>query len=339
LIRLSAIIVVGGSAQEQRTSSDATFHAAGDVVATSLAAVELLGSSPLERTICRLQSQGVESIRVVSSAGRSGSDLELGVQYEVAPDAEAAWEQAADFCRQHAERGTDVILIMRLGAYVEVSLERFVENHRDRAKGVTRLYDQNGPLDIWLIDGERIRKNQHLTCVRDMLTDRPSRYAGCSYVNRLENMSDLRRLAVDMLLMRCAARPGGTQTKPGVWIDEGAVVDKSVRLVGPSYVGRNARIRPSVLLTRFSHVESNCEIDFGSAIEDSSILSNTYVGPSLDVMHAVVSENHITHLQKNVALEILDPLLVGNTASNAPVHSVKHRAMTARWMERLIQTS
>jgi len=338
LIRVSAIIVVGGSDQEQRTASDASILAAG-VISTSLSSVELLGSSPLQRTIRRLRYQGVECIQVVSTTERSGSDDEVGVPFEIALDSEAAWAKAADFAREYAERGTDVILIMRLGAYVEVSLERFVENHRDRAKGITRLYDHNGPLDIWLIDGERIRKNQHLTGARDMLTDRPSRYAGCSYVNRLESMSDLRRLAVDILLMRCATTPGGTQTKPGVWIDEGAVVDKSVRLVGPSYVGRNARIRPSVLLTRFSHVESNCEIDFGTAIEDSSILSNTYVGPSLDVTHAVVSENYITHLQKNVALEIMDPLLVGNATSNVPVHSVKHRAMAAHWVERLIQTS
>jgi hypothetical protein len=340
LSRISAIVVVGDSIQKSFGSRETDALKSGSVFQTPLAFLELLGSSALQRTLAQLQSAELESIRViVSELPTKNLLLTPGVTFETAPASDAVWDRVFSRAKEIADSGIDMLLVIRLGAYVEFDLERLVLNHRERGKGLTRLYDQGGPLEIWLADGERIRKSQHLTSARELLTDRPSRYAACTYVNRLESLPDLRRLAVDILLMRCDTKPGGAQTRPGVWIDEGAVVDKSVRLVGPSYVGRGARIRSSVLLTRFSHVEGHCEIDYGTAVEDSSILSNTYIGPSLDVTHAVVSGSHITHLHKNVALEILDPLLVGKTLSGATTEPMQHRARAAHWVERLIQTS
>jgi hypothetical protein len=299
-----------------------------------------MGSTPLQRTVSRLQQGGVESTHVILS-NQQWTGLSTGNQLTVATtlETEGAWALATCIAKECANNGLDLVLVMRMGSYVEFSLERLVQNHRDHAKGITRLYEQSGPLDIWLIDGERIRKKKHLTSARELLSERPSRYGSCGYVNRLDSVLDLRRLAVDILLMRCSTRPGGSQIKPGVWAEPDATIDKSVRLVGPSYVGRGAHIRRSVLLTRFSHVESHCEIDFGTAVEDSSILSNTYVGPSLDVTHAVVSGSHITHLQRNVALEILDPLLVSKTSTVAAVQPLKHRVTAAEWMGHFIQAS
>jgi len=302
--------------------------------------LELIGRSPLQRTIDRLESEGVEGIDVVSS-NQHRMSLTSTARLTMAgtQDPESAWTLAAQIAKSRSEEESDLVLVMRIGAYVEFSLDRLIEKHRDRAKGITRLHDQTGPLDIWLIDGERIRKCQHLSLVRELLTDRASRYVACSYVNRLTSAADLRRLAVDIILMRCATKPGGIQIKPGVWIEESAVIDRSARLVGPSYVGRNTRIRPSVLLTRLSHVESYCEIDPGTAIEDSSVLAKTYIGPSLDVTHAVVCGAHIAHLKMNVALEVFDPLLLSSSLSNEAPKPMKHRVVATQWIGRFIQTS
>jgi hypothetical protein len=45
-------------------------------------------------------------------------------------------------------------------------------------------------------------------------------------------------------------------------------------------------------------------------IEDSSILTNTYVGIWLDMCHAVVQGNQLLNLAHNVSLEIADPSLI-----------------------------
>jgi len=333
--RVSAIVVIG---ETPREFSETDRPTQADKLAPFFAELELLGSSPLQRTVDRLESVGVERIVVISS-GRVRANVNPGTMHLAAEDSDSAWELAAQIARSHSEEGSDLVLIMRLGAYVEFSLDRVIENHRERSKGITRLWDQLGALDIWLIDSERIRRCQHLISARDLLIERASRCVACSYVNRLSSALDLRRLAIDIMLMRCATRPNGTQVKPGVWVEPSAQIDRTVRLVGPSYVGRNTRVRPSVLLTRLSHVESDCDIDSGTVIEDSSILSNTYIGPSLDVTHAIVCGSHITNLKKNVALEVLDPLLISSASSGSGSKPVRHRAMATQWMGRFVQTS
>jgi len=53
-----------------------------------------------------------------------------------------------------------------------------------------------------------------------------------------------------------------------------------------------------------------CYIDYGTVIEDSSVLKNSYVGIWLDVSHAVVGGNKLMNLERNVLLEISDPSLI-----------------------------
>ena len=59
-----------------------------------------------------------------------------------------------------------------------------------------------------------------------------------------------------------------------------------------------------------SNVESNCQIDYGTIVEDSSILSNTYVGIGLDVSHSIVNGDQLLNLEQGVAVEIADPGMI-----------------------------
>jgi len=52
-------------------------------------------------------------------------------------------------------------------------------------------------------------------------------------------------------------------------------------------------------------------VDCGTVVENSTILPFTYVGAGLDVMHSVVGFQRISHLVRNVEVEIQDPKLVG----------------------------
>jgi hypothetical protein len=45
-------------------------------------------------------------------------------------------------------------------------------------------------------------------------------------------------------------------------------------------------------------------------VEDSSILSNSYVGIGLDVSHSIVNGNQLLNLERGVALEIQDPGMI-----------------------------
>jgi NDP-sugar pyrophosphorylase family protein len=104
--------------------------------------------------------------------------------------------------------------------------------------------------------------------------------------------------------------PFGREIKPGVWVDEGAQIHGRARIMAPAYLGCGSTIREDTLVTRSSNIESFSCIDYGTVIEDSSILTNTYVGIWLDVCQAVVRENQLFNLAHNVALEIADPSLI-----------------------------
>jgi NDP-sugar pyrophosphorylase family protein len=87
-------------------------------------------------------------------------------------------------------------------------------------------------------------------------------------------------------------------------------VHRDARIVAPAFIGRGSRIGEQCLITRASNVESNCQIDYGTVVEDSSILSNSYVGIGLDLSHSMVDGNTLLNLERGVTLEIADPCVV-----------------------------
>jgi len=89
-------------------------------------------------------------------------------------------------------------------------------------------------------------------------------------------------------------------------LNEGAEIHRRARVVAPAYIGGGSKVRADALITRFSNIERDCCIDCGTAVEDSSVLANTSVGIWLDLCHAVVRENMLLNLERDVLIEILD---------------------------------
>jgi NDP-sugar pyrophosphorylase family protein len=207
-----------------------------------------------------------------------------------------------------ADTETEALLVMRAGAYIEFDLSDLLQSHREQDKSVTRAFDNEGPLDLWIIDRAALARGEDLLTI--LRLSNPARYSVGGYVNRLEHPRDLRRLVVDGLTSRCRLRPVASEIRPGVWIDETAQVNRDARIVAPAYIGRGSRVEAQCLITRCSNVESNCQVDYGTVIEDSSILSNSYVGIGLDLSHSIVDGNNLLNLERNVTLEIADPCVI-----------------------------
>ncbi len=295
----SAILVVG-TRSLLSPAGDESFSGDGAEPPTSpIAGLEILGQSIVEHTITRLHSAGVNAVSVVHEAGFS---LTAGRRF------------VPDVLMKQARKGFERVLLIRLGAYAEVDFADLLRFHGDGDAGVTRVCDAFGPLDFWVLDsapGRRSRLN--LDSPSDV--NPPSDYLTGGYVNRLADAHDLRRLVVDAFQGRCAIRPRGREVNPGVWIDDGARVHRSARIVAPAYIGRGTGVRASALITRFSNLECRCLVDYGTAIEDSSVLPYTHVGRGLNVAHAVVEGSRLVNLSRNVALTIRDANLIGPTVS------------------------
>lgn len=273
---------------------------------TPLACVEVLGRSVLERGVDQMLRAGVNAITLL------GDGCFAPVRDEVDQAATSfpltwgddAWLSAARTLKRHKEPGIDVTFLVRAHAYVELDPLDALQFHRGRQQVVTRAFDEEGPLDIWIIDTARVTESDDIVATLGQVE--PAHYAVRGYVNRLEEPRDLRRLVVDSLSSRCRLRPQGSETRPGVWVDEGAQVHRTARIVAPAFLGRKSKIEEQCLITRCSNIESNCQIDYGTVVEDSSILSNSYVGIGLDVSHSIVNGNQLLNLERDVALEIED---------------------------------
>jgi NDP-sugar pyrophosphorylase family protein len=319
-VALGAILVVepeGGKAFENVGSREAARVERTDfLVSGPLTCVEILGRSVVERTIERFVKADVEaiSVQVESNALRLLPTFRTSfdnIDIRVADD---VWIGVAQTLQEYSENGIDYAFVSRANAYLEADLDDLFQFHRQTRQPVTRTSDSDGFLDLWISACNEAAQEQFVDPETTPRTGRdggwPVNYFVKEYVNRLVHPRDLRRLVADAFRKRCEVIPVGQEIRPGVWVDEGAQIDRRARVVAPAYLGCKSVIREDTLITRFSNIESFSFVDYGTVIEDSSILTNTYVGIWLDMCHAVVQGNQLLNLAHNVSLEIADPSLI-----------------------------
>jgi NDP-sugar pyrophosphorylase family protein len=327
-VQAGAILIVG--AETATTGDELSAASAASVTDRALglwekplACLEILGRTTAERMLERLLREDLTFVSVLVDANVSdlvsaivrsgGSSDKLNVQ--VVDD---VWSAAARTLKGYSEGGIDHAVIANANTYVECDVQDLLQFHRERRHAVTRGFDSQGALEFWVVD---------TACAGEVglsfLSQQPelsgaSFYFVKPYVNRLASPRQLRQFVTDALRGRCEARPSGHETRSGVWVDDGAQLHKRARIVAPAYIGRQSRIREDTLITRCSNVESYSCVDYGTVIEDSSILANSYVGIWLDVSHALVHGNKLLNLERDVMLEFSDTSLVReNTSSKA----------------------
>ncbi len=322
-MRPGAIVVIGARAESlaHEVARSVSLQGNQDAVLAlgPLSCVEILGCSMLERTIGRLQFADVDVISLIVDAEAANGIGSLRhsspkVTVEVAPDVSGAITHKL---KDYAEGGIEHSFVISANAYAEADLLDLFYFHREARQPATRAFDSEGPLDLWVVDCAQALRFD-LEHVLAQAEQTGASYLIREYVKRVVRLSDLRQLAVDGLRGRYALRPAGREIRPGVWLDQGAEVHRRARIVAPAYIGRGSRICEDTLITRFSSVERSCYVDYGTVVEDSSILANTRVGIWLDVCHSIVKENKLFSLRRGVALEICDPTVLRPNSSTEP---------------------
>lgn len=298
-----AIIVVGSNRHAEEQVPSPRWTPQTSIRRDEFVTVELLGQSVLQRMVAELRKASLDGISVCVD-GPLSSEID-----EVNTDAVAtAWESAAGQVRQFAKNEVEVVLICELSAYVELDFADLLRFHRESGEAVTRALHETGPLNLWVANPAMLPDINEIQSVLGESSGAEFHTSG--YINRLESPADLRRLVSDGLGGRCQFRPQGFEVKPGIWMAPGAVVEKAARIVAPAYIGRGVTIGDECLITRGSNVESDSEVDYGTTIEASSILPNTYVGIGLDLSHSIAHGNSLFNLQHQVLLHISDPAVM-----------------------------
>lgn len=308
---LRAILLIGGAAAKEAQATERF----GNI---PFACLDVLGMSVEERVVQRLRHFGITTCSVITDSPAEAQpflrcrSLDARTQPLHTPS-EQLWQAAEQEFQRCAEDGAELLVVLRLGAYVEVDYEEMIQHHLDRRSCVTQAVDADGArLDVFVLsasarmDAAELLQSQLRHLRRD---SEPFPVKG--YVNRLQTASDLRRLAADGLLGRNAVAPQGKEVKPGIWFGPSARVHKKARIVAPAYIGNGSKIRASALITRGSVIEQHAVVDCGTVVENATVLPFTCVGAGLDAMHCVVGFRRVAHLARNVEVEIHDEKLVG----------------------------
>jgi NDP-sugar pyrophosphorylase family protein len=298
---------------ESRGSSSQAVPALSSLSNEPAALLEILGEPVLHRVIEVLRRANVAPIFVVadqelrdSSALRSlrGERIEvLTGPEETLPALVERTVKRCDSC------GIENVLLMDPSTYAEIDVESMVLAHLQGHHLVTVAHDDSGSLPIAMVTASHPEEASVLIQGRMLHPHPMARFHHGAYVNRLSSAADLRRLAQDGLQHRCRIRPNGEEIMPGTWVADSAYIHPTARLAGPVYVGPRSRVRSGAVIAECSSIERDCIVERGTTVNNSSLLSGTYVGVCLDVSSGVVNQHKFVDLRRNVVLEIIDSLL------------------------------
>jgi carbonic anhydrase/acetyltransferase-like protein (isoleucine patch superfamily) len=326
---VKAIVVVGNRENADSARNPETF------AGTPLAYCDVLGKSVLARTVQRLQHFGIADVVTVCEQSTVNA-LEASALQEcnVVCEDRGLWRCAENVFNDFVQKGAEVVLIVRLGAYAEIDYEEFLQFHLEQNGRATVAVDARG-YAIGTVAICASRRNDAAYLFRHNMEEfrSPSKqYMFRGYINRLITPVDLRQLSVDALLKRNQVHPVGTEIRPGVWAGKAARIHPRARIVAPAYIGERARLRASAVVTRCTTIEHHAIVDCGTVIENSSIAPYTYVGAGLDVNYAVVGNSRIASLRRNVEVEIKDQKLISAVSASAPIRAVREMTTLATYL-------
>lgn len=341
---VKAIVLAGAPCDPHEGRSDHTHGpmAPETVFGVPIAVLPLLGRSIVVRVAERLTGAGVDNVSILNAAPET-----MGAESEARRtqitwknvSAQNIWRAAEEEFSDLAQRGAELILVLRLGAYAEINLDHILQFHLDRHQRVTQVYDDEGPLEMFVINASR--RNDAAQLLRSSLLK--SRVSPCvyqfrGYTNRLRHANHYRRLSLDSLMQRTSLRPVGDEIRPGVWKAERARIDRGARIVAPAYIGAHSRVRGSVLVTRGSVIEHHSVVDCGTAVDNSTVLPFSYVGVGLDLCDAVLGDQQITSLKRGSVVAIHDPRLVNAIPQTAAIRWMEHLGeLAAHWPRQLLR--
>src|SRR5580765_4250067 len=283
--------------------------------------LDIVGKSPLQRMAERLQRYGISSISAIVEPGSSVTTRNFGLPSDVAcftaaPD--RFWRTAESVFNDMAQKGAELVVLVRLSSYAEADFEKLIQFHIDHQGRVTQMSRGQQRLEIFCISASR--RNDAASLFRTQLTRCRTEcplFEHEGYFNQLADSRDLRQFAIDILTRQTQTCPAGKQTKPGVWIAPDALIEKGARVLAPAYIGSFARVRSGAVITRCSSIERNAVVDCGTIIENSTVLPFSYVGAGLDLAHSVAGMGRIVNLHRDVSVEIIDPKLIASMSARS----------------------
>ena len=313
------------------------------ILGVPTALLPVVGAPIVKHLADQLAAEGVRRVKVViscigSAQETAAEDARRTLGGDVTwrqTSREQFWASAYSAYITLKESGCERILVVRLGGYLELSLPALIAFHKRSGNRLTRFYKDREPLDAFLVsasdqEGAALLFSADFGGLENQIC--PSIYNVPGYVNPLANIFDLRQIFTDIFAWRTLTKPRGKELRPGIWIGEGAKINRGARLVAPVFIGAHSRVRASAVITRGSSLEHHTEVDCGTVIENSTVLPYSYVGAGLEVMHSVVGDKSIANLKRKIVLRVEDPKLLNAITPSAGLRALLSAGALAAYL-------
>jgi mannose-1-phosphate guanylyltransferase / phosphomannomutase len=108
------------------------------------------------------------------------------------------------------------------------------------------------------------------------------------------SLGEYRRAQRDMLDRKVGFALPGQEITPGVWMEEGAVVERTAKIEGPCLIGKGARIGADALVGPYTVIGHRTEIGPEAVIRASTLWNDVRVGTRVRLENCIVT--HTTSL-------------------------------------------
>jgi carbonic anhydrase/acetyltransferase-like protein (isoleucine patch superfamily) len=207
----------------------------------------------------------------------------------------------ADLIRQ----GVEKLLVIKLKSYAEMDLSDLLRFHCEKRNPVTDAQDARGSLGVRLLNRsavDSIAANVQPSC--SPIAHSATHYRFRGYTKSLLSSQERQDLVRDALSGNCALRPAARQVQDQVWVGEGAMIDESVRMIGPVFVGSGTMVNAGATIGPFASIESNCIVDCGTSVARSTVLPHTFLAPGLLVQNSVVDGDYLESLESGTVISL-----------------------------------
>jgi mannose-1-phosphate guanylyltransferase / phosphomannomutase len=105
------------------------------------------------------------------------------------------------------------------------------------------------------------------------------------------NLGEYRRAQHDALEGIVGIQLPGQQIRPGVWVDQGAVLERDVQLEGPCLIGRDCHIGKGATIGAYTVMGRGCRIGAGAVLHNSILWDHVRVGPEVKLENCIFGHN------------------------------------------------
>lgn len=107
------------------------------------------------------------------------------------------------------------------------------------------------------------------------------------------SLQQYRQAHYDMLAGRVKARLAAEELRPGLLVEEGAVIDERAKIEGPCYVGQGSKVRAGARLGPYSVLGRKVTVNEGCAVKRSILWDQVFVGKKTELVGSVVCSNSV----------------------------------------------